>query len=278
MLPAAAWKQYLYLFDLMAQRSRGQKKFEDWRRQHYMSTDRTTFDQLPAAEVPLYCIIHNHVLTTVPIKECGDPLIDLVLWLQSHHSRISCLAGVAQYGAVDANMRLRQAAAKRLLHAEASVQAMIGPEYSLKLTDAFRPVSLQRKYFTEVMAQICDREQLTGQALYQRVTQLLADPDKCAPHTTGGVIDLTIVHTTTGQELDMGTAIDEIDNELIYFWHPALQPEQRRHRLILYTAMRQAGFSNSPSEWWHYGYGDQEWTLRSHQPAAIYGSFDQSEL
>ena len=35
--------------------------------------------------------------------------------------------------------------------------------------------------------------------------------------------------------------------------------------------MIEAGFSNLPSEWWHYDFGDQLWAWHSGAQAALYG-------
>jgi D-alanyl-D-alanine dipeptidase len=33
----------------------------------------------------------------------------------------------------------------------------------------------------------------------------------------------------------------------------------RKNRRMLYNVMTAAGFTNLPSEWWHYDYGDNMW-------------------
>ncbi|WP_243737176.1 M15 family metallopeptidase [Halomonas ventosae] len=40
---------------------------------------------------------------------------------------------------------------------------------------------------------------------------------------------------------------------------------------MLYHAMRGAGFSNLPSEWWHYDFGNQLWAHYGGHPQAHFG-------
>lgn len=50
------------------------------------------------------------------------------------------------------------------------------------------------------------------------------------------------------------------------------QRRVRDHRRLLYHAMLDAGFSNLPSEWWHYDFGDQLWAWHTGATQALFGS------
>ncbi|MFO6135399.1 hypothetical protein ACLBVR_26025, partial [Pseudomonas aeruginosa] len=45
-------------------------------------------------------------------------------------------------------------------------------------------------------------------------------------------------------------------------WHVQRRP---------YHAMLDAGFSNLPSEWWHYDFGDQLWAWHTGATQALFG-------
>ena len=71
----------------------------------------------------------------------------------------------------------------------------------------------------------------------------------------------------------MGSALDGIEDALARTFHPDVPLDLQKNRLMLYYAMTEAGFINSPSEWWHYSYGDKEWAIRRNHPQAIYDSY-----
>lgn len=207
----------------------------------------------------------------VPLQECDEPLLYLRNFLEKNKSAIQLQIGAA-YGAQNiANYKLRSGAAERLLQAEQYVLNTTHGKITLQLTDAYRPLELQRQYFNEIKQKFT-KAGLAGQELYQRVTEVIADPDLCPPHTTGGTVDVTLYDTVQRQAMDMGSAVDDIDNDLRYLWHPQVPLEALKNRQLLFDAMRAAGFAEAEEEWWHYSYGDQQWALIYQQPYAIYAS------
>lgn len=97
-------------------------------------------------------------------------------------------------------------------------------------------------------------------------------PDMTPPHNTGGSIDLTLFEVTTGNTLDMGSHFDESSKQS---YTVALEnsPNHPAHQLrrLLYNTMLKAGFSNLPSEWWHYDYGNQNWAFFKKMSHAYFG-------
>ena len=129
-------------------------------------------------------------------------------------------------------------------------------------------------------------------------------PDREVPpvHTTGGAIDLTIVDSD-GNELDMGTSFDaftektktdyfeRIDANEIYnnsYYNDKDEKcnsvckkhitSVRDNRRLLYAVMTKAGFTNLPSEWWHYDYGDRFWAYYNKCSAIYEGVFTKEEI
>lgn len=98
-----------------------------------------------------------------------------------------------------------------------------------------------------------------------------ADPSRggYGPHQTGGAIDLTVVDAAV-RELDMGTPFSYHGTECQTFYRRAA-PAASENRMILYRAMKSAGFQNYPGEWWHWSYGDRAWAAYKRRRAAIFG-------
>ena len=74
----------------------------------------------------------------------------------------------------------------------------------------------------------------------------------------------------------MGTEFDSfsITAHTAYFEDIAAGTQIRNNRRILYHAMIRAGFSNLPTEWWHFDYGNRFWSFYRHAPAYYQGIFE----
>ena len=70
-------------------------------------------------------------------------------------------------------------------------------------------------------------------------------------HSRGSTVDVSLVHLSTGEALDMGTPFDwfgpESDPD-----YSALSAEQAKNRSLLRTHMEKEGFVISSIEWWHF--------------------------
>ena len=116
------------------------------------------------------------------------------------------------------------------------------------------------------------------------LTKLFVSPplwDKTAGpvHTTGGAIDLTIVDKN-GNELDMGTGFDCFKDtaNTNYFELNNINEEVKNNRRLLYTVMTEAGFTNLPTEWWHFDYGNKFWAFYTKNDAIYDCVFDAEEI
>lgn len=147
------------------------------------------------------------------------------------------------------------------------------PGYRLVLLDGWRPKNIQQFLFDNVRREIALENPSLPDAEIDRITLLYAarpsdDPVCPSPHITGGAIDVTL-SDENGTILDMGGAFDEASERS---WTttkvPAAAAERRQHLL---TAMRHAGFTNLPSEWWHFDYGNWLWAWYRKQPSALFG-------
>lgn len=202
----------------------------------------------------------------MPVNDCGEGFVDVVARAREMNVPIIAKDSLQSYSSF-----LRKGAADRLLDAARNITVRSNGALAMQLYDGFRPLAVQRKLFEEIKNDIAQKEGLQGRALWERVTQFIADPDLCPPHSTGGAVDCTIVSLAHGTELAMGTPVDTIDDRS-YMWHPAVEGVERRNREMLFDVMTEAGFVNLATEWWHYSFGDQYWAVFHEKPHAVYGS------
>lgn len=159
--------------------------------------------------------------------------------------------------------------------------------YKFRVWDLWRPFALQKELFTSYSAKIIKEfhlENLSEEERVAEISKFVANPvhDATYPpaHTTGGAIDLTMVGPD-GNELEFGTAFDAFTDKTRagYYETDAAKSEPdaeviRGNRRMLYHTMTAAGFTNLPSEWWHYEYGDKNWAFVTRKPALYNGIFE----
>jgi D-alanyl-D-alanine dipeptidase len=96
------------------------------------------------------------------------------------------------------------------------------------------------------------------------------DPFKPFVHSTGGAIDLTIINENN-EELNMGTEFDDFtDMAATDFFENSFNDEIKKNRRLLFGILTKVGFTNLPSEWWHYDYGDSFWAATNRYAESYY--------
>ncbi len=118
-------------------------------------------------------------------------------------------------------------------HLHIAVEIAKKQNLTLKIFDAYRPPSVQRKLW----------ECLPD-------PNFIAPPDKGSPHSRGVAIDLTLIDSDN-EELDMGTEFDEF-SRLSYHGCMDISKKSYQNRLILLGIMTDAGWDFYRNEWWHY--------------------------
>ena len=94
-----------------------------------------------------------------------------------------------------------------------------------------------------------------------------------SPHLTGGSVDITLFERDTGEWLDMGSDFDEpTARSHTHFYEDQPDHVACHNRRLLYSVMTQVGFSNLPTEWWHFDYGNPLWAHYNQESQAIYGA------
>lgn len=138
---------------------------------------------------------------------------------------------------------LHPVAAESLVKAQREL-SMLQPGYRLKIYDAARPMSVQKKMYDVVKG--------TAKAPY------VSNPRNGGGlHNYGMAVDVTIVDDR-GNELDMGTPVDYlgkkagITNEDTMLKQGLLTSDQVENRRLLRRVMKHGGFTPLGSEWWHF--------------------------
>ncbi len=155
----------------------------------------------------------------------------------------------------------------------------------LKIWDAWRPFDLQFELYKKYCNEIIKSFRLENKPEKEKrdiISQYVSFPKKSRfyppVHTTGGAVDVTLIDSSC-KELDMGTVFDAFSEKTRSdYFETYADSHIKYNRRILYNAMINAGFSNLPSEWWHYDYGDGFWAYYNNRPSKYPGVFDLNEV
>jgi D-alanyl-D-alanine dipeptidase len=169
----------------------------------------------------------------------------------------------------------------------------LAPKYGLYIFDAFRTKQTQAYLFETYKHQIhAKKSYLKSDELEVEVRKYVSHPDEparfaVAPHNSGGAIDLAIYDRSTKTILDFGCSFDETEEiaRTDFFeqaYHPAVieMSEERynlvrNNRRILFNIMKDYGFTNYQTEWWHYDLGDCMWAIE-HNTIHLFDSMEQA--
>lgn len=151
--------------------------------------------------------------------------------------------GVNVYGRYDRCYLQPEVAAK--LHRADSLLKVSRPGWKLVLYDCTRPVSVQQKMWDALKMPRAEKG------------KYVSNPQNLSVHNLGAAVDLGLADER-GRYADMGTEFDYF-GELAYPFmeeqllrEGRLSAEQVANRQVLRSAMRRAGFSAIPHEWWHF--------------------------
>jgi zinc D-Ala-D-Ala dipeptidase len=222
----------------------------------------------------------------------GEPLVRLDSEAVATYSYYACddhqnppyyrqLAGSFQH------VWCRQGVAQKL---KAVNQALSQFKVELLVLDGYRTLACQQELWSRYIKigrelyPNYSEEQLRQYA--QEISPQPAPIDKTDPatwptHATGGAVDLTL-RAQSGAPVYMGGVFDDpswVSHTSAYETLATRIPkpedavsashqEARDKRRLLYWAMTLAGFTNIPSEWWHYDWGNQQWHFRRRKAGA----------
>lgn len=124
---------------------------------------------------------------------------------------------------------LRREVAERLSKVQEEAEKL---GLGLKVWDAYRPLSVQKKFWAIVPDE-----------------RYVASPVKGSRHNRGAAVDVTLVDRD-GKELEMPTKFDDF-TEAAAIDAPT-SPSAAENRALLRSLMEKSGFRVLPTEWWHY--------------------------
>ncbi|MEU6801431.1 M15 family metallopeptidase [Streptomyces neyagawaensis] len=212
--------------------------------------------------MPSIILMSDPEVARVPVRDCGEPLVDL-------RELPFVVVDPRQADPAGAFAHLREGVAWRLARA-----ARLLPDgLRLLVTEGYRPLSLQIEYFEAYAAELRLANPDWPEEYLREQTSRSLSPPEIGPHVAGAAVDLTLC-TATGEELEMGTAVDaspEESDDACYTDAPHISEAARGNRRILSAALTTAGLVNYPTEWWHWSYGDRYWALMTGAPGALYG-------
>lgn len=104
----------------------------------------------------------------------------------------------------------------------------------LKIFDAYRPYAVTVKFWELVHDE-----------------RYVANPVRGSGHNRGIAVDLTIINSETGQELNMGTGFDNF-SDTAHQTFTNLPEEVLQNRSLLKSTMEKYGFKALDTEWWHF--------------------------
>ncbi|MEP9349090.1 M15 family metallopeptidase [Xanthobacter sp. KR7-225] len=129
--------------------------------------------------------------------------------------------------------------------------------YGLKLFDCYRPARAVA-HFARWAADLADES--TKPAYYPDIakSELFKEGYIAARsgHSRGSTLDLTLVHATSGAEVDMGTAFD-LFSPRSWPGSEAVTAVQKANRTRLADLMKRHGFVPFAKEWWHFTLKDE---------------------
>jgi len=216
-------------------------------------------------------IVHPNVLS-VPIKEIGEPMIDL------KNQSIILFGPSPEIPNNKDYTKIRKTVYEKLILA----QKLLVNNLKFRIYEGYRSLNLQEKLFN-------DRYQLlkntypkwSHEQLFQETIKLISPvinldgSHNIPPHSTGGAIDIYLIDAN-GEAIDMGIHpkdwMKDIDGSLSQTDSSKISKTAQKNRSIMSNALQNAGFINYVREYWHWSYGDRYWTLHSKNPFALYNT------
>ena len=217
-------------------------------------------------------------INNVIIEEVSDKFVDLLEYPQIF-SFESYYLNKKISGATE-HFYVREQVFDRLI--EASKYLPRG--YKIHIFDAWRPLLVQMELFERQYKKI-EKENpsfhegaLINETL-KYVSSASTTKEKPYTHSTGGSVDLTIVDDC-GHKLDMGTDFDFFSpfSATNHFEGIFKNKIVRENRRFLYDLMTSVGFTNLPTEWWHYDFGNLNWAYYKKKPAIYTGVFYEKDI
>ena len=169
--------------------------------------------------------------------------LDTNIKVDLKYSTKNNLFGFDAYGALE-KAYLQKDVANKLINAQKKLSENM-PGAKLIIFDAARPRRVQQILWDSLKMP------------FKEKIKYVSNPKNGSLHNFGAAVDLSILNKF-GKELDMGSFFDFIgelsntDNENKLLNKGKLSLNQIKNRKLLRKIMKDAGFFNIQSEWWHF--------------------------
>lgn len=197
------------------------------------------------------------------VKECGEPLVDIMTMCPSLVLDIESLRLKAEKSAY-----LRKTVAEMLCQAK----QLLPDGYTFVINDAWRPKSAQQRYFQYYVHKFEREHPDWSQTKVMSEAGRFAIPsedEKRAGHLTGAAVDLEL--WKNGRRVPQ-KSLKITFSEIARTNQTRMPSYILKNRKILIDAMTKVGFTNNPNEYWHWSYGDVMWAELNNKSTAIYGA------
>jgi D-alanyl-D-alanine dipeptidase len=214
-----------------------------------------------------------------PVAECGERLVSLAEAAQA--------AGVALEFSSKPHVLglprlyiLREGLIEPVL---AAARDMWARGWVMRIEDGFRTREMQRHLarqpntFDVILKRVLwelDGQPLTPEFMQRRSSVLVANMPQVGTHMSGSAIDISVLDSATGREIDRGGLYLEM-SELTPMDSPFVSQAAQDNRAAITDLMAGHDFLAYPWEFWHYNSGDAyEAVLRGSDQQARYGPID----
>lgn len=133
-----------------------------------------------------------------------------------------------------------------------AAQQFLHKGYLIKIFDTYRPQKAV-DFFVTWSGDLDDQKMKSSHYPHVNKSDFfeLGYLARKSSHTRGSAVDLTLVDSKTGEELDMGTIFDFMDDKS-HFPYQGFSPEVLENRSLLRSVMIDVGFEPYDKEWWHF--------------------------
>jgi D-alanyl-D-alanine dipeptidase len=196
------------------------------------------------------------------IKECGEKLVDI----KKHCPRITIRFSSTEMEKFG-KAYVRKTVAEKLCEA----QKLLPDGMMFVIRDAWRPSYIQKAHFKFLTKYFTKKHPSWSELKISKEVEKYVNNKKgkyASGHMAGGAVDIRLAKN--GRMIPMkskGLAYQENAKSL----QKKLPVHIQKNREIMFNALKKAGFSNNPREYWHWSYGDIYWAERENKKVAIYG-------
>lgn len=217
-------------------------------------------------------VLYNNLLTVL-VKEKKEPFT----YIPGSALPNGYLPGMRDMANLSGpRILVRKTVLGKLIEAQFLLQSK-RPELSLYIMYGYRTKEIQTSRFLKRLRSVSDSFFANPIDLYEMVHRTVAVPT-VAGHPTGGAIDIMLVSTHNGHQVDFGSIPYDYKSQVIPTFSQGLTKNQKANRLLLRQVLMAQDFAPFDGEWWHFSYGDREWAYYYNKPYAHYDQISYNQL